>query len=355
LHGSGEERHTVSIDPQPTATSRPSIDGETIDRIIELACRAPSVHNTQPWRWRVRDSRVDLYADFSRQLVYADPGRRDLLISCGAAVHHFVAAAAALGWHAKVRRAPDAADERFLASIALQPRPAPGDVPQVIEAILARRTDRRHFGSWPVPDERLASLAEVGRGRGALLIPVVDEMVRARLVSLTHRADEIQRRKPAYLRELTASLTYWADQGVPVGHVPSEAVMADEQAFNQRFPHGVLSDPSDEDAPSAEGVLLLCTSSDDVVSRLRAGEALSAVWLQATLDGMLLVPHSQALEVEQTRRELQEDVLDDTACAQLVLRVGWPPSARKPLAATPRRDLEDVRQRDLGERSPRAT
>ncbi|MGA8209327.1 MAG: hypothetical protein WB798_04150, partial [Nocardioidaceae bacterium] len=86
----------------------------TVDDLLELACRAPSVHNTQPWLWRVHGTRVELYADFQRQLVQADPQRRDLLISCGAALHHLQVAAQALGWSARVRRTPDPSEERLV-------------------------------------------------------------------------------------------------------------------------------------------------------------------------------------------------------------------------------------------------
>ena len=92
-----------------------------VEEMVELACRAPSVHNTQPWRWRARESTVDLFADYTRQLVYADPTRRDLMISCGAALHHLQVAAAGLGWAARVTRFPDPSEERHVATIALEP------------------------------------------------------------------------------------------------------------------------------------------------------------------------------------------------------------------------------------------
>jgi nitroreductase len=81
-------------------------DSPPFDDILERAVRAPSVHNTQPWRWRVNGTQVDLLADYNRQLVYADPARRDLMISCGAALHHFQVAAAGLGWATRVRPPP---------------------------------------------------------------------------------------------------------------------------------------------------------------------------------------------------------------------------------------------------------
>ena len=63
---------------------------------VEHALRAPSVHNTQPWRWRVDAPSVHLYSDASRQLPNIDPDGRDLMLSCGAALHHCVVALAAV-------------------------------------------------------------------------------------------------------------------------------------------------------------------------------------------------------------------------------------------------------------------
>src|SRR4051794_29621662 len=179
-------------------------DPDTADKILRYACRAPSVHNTQPWHWRVRDDRVDLYADFSRQLIYGDPQRRGLLISCGAALHHFQVAAQALGWSTTVRRLPDPGDERFIAGVRLAEAPTdtPIDAARTLDAIDHRRTDRRRLTSWPVPDERLGALAVAAGRWGAQVTPLVDEGARARVLDLTGRANELQLRNPRYVSEL---------------------------------------------------------------------------------------------------------------------------------------------------------
>jgi nitroreductase len=70
-------------------TWRPTISRTAdLSTAIEHALRAPSVHNTQPWRWRIRPNAVELHADWNRHLVATDPDRRDLVLSCGAALHH---------------------------------------------------------------------------------------------------------------------------------------------------------------------------------------------------------------------------------------------------------------------------
>ena len=110
----------------------------------------------------------------------------------------------------------------------------------------------------------------------------------------------------------------------------------------RRFPSGTLVEGESGPGEPGDGMLLVCTSSDDPISRIRAGEALSAVWLHATLDGLSLVPLSQAVEVDETRRELQTGILGDLAFPQILLRIGWPASSHSDLAPTPRRPIDEV-------------
>lgn len=317
-----------------------------VDEVLEWAGRAPSVHNTQPWAWRVHGTRIDLYADFRRQLVYADPQRRDLLISCGAALHHLQVAAAALGWETRVRRTPDPSEERFIASIQLfrSHRETEGD--DTLSVIGQRITDRRRLSSWPVPADRLHALAINGNVWGAQVLPIEQGTTRAQVERLTRRADLLQKRNPRYVEEIAAWTRPTGRDGVPVSHVPERDDLEGPDALNRRFPHGDLKDPVLDPEPSEDAMLLICTSSDDPISRIRAGESLSAVWLEATRQNLSIVPLSQALEVEETRRIMQRDVLGDLAVAQIVLRVGWLPLSLDGLTPTPRRALDDVRIRE---------
>src|SRR5918993_3407541 len=97
------------------------MDRARIVTAVESALRAPSVHNTQPWLWRIGDDRVQLYADWNRHLVATDPDRRDLVLSCGAALHHLLVALAAQGLEVEVDRLPDPDDTGHLATVRLRP------------------------------------------------------------------------------------------------------------------------------------------------------------------------------------------------------------------------------------------
>ena len=332
--------HPTSLTPDRVGAST----APPIEEVLRYACRAPSVHNSQPWLWRVHGDQIDLFADLKRQLMYADPQRRDLVISCGAALHHLQTAAAALGWAARVQRLPDPTDHRHLARVTLKPARPRDDHEAVLASIMARRTDRRRVTSWPVPHQRLASLSAAGSLWGAQVLPVTRESVKWKLHELTQRASLIQGRNHRYIEELAASTLGTATDGIGRAVIPERGEPASATA-NRAFPNGLLPNPPVEAEPSEEALLLVCTSSDDIISRLRAGEALSAVWLHATADNLALVPLSQAIEVDETRQALQKDVLGDLAFPQLLLRVGWLPLGRDDLPATPRRPLSDVLER----------
>lgn len=60
------------------------VDITVITKAVELACRAPSLHNSQPWRWVASHTTVDLFADPHRVVRSHDSSGREALISCGA-------------------------------------------------------------------------------------------------------------------------------------------------------------------------------------------------------------------------------------------------------------------------------
>ena len=87
---------------------------------------------------------------------------------------------------------------------------------------------------------------------------------------------------------------------------------------------------------------MIATSGDQVLDRLRAGEATSAVLLAATRLGLATTPLSQGVEIDATRQAIQRKVLHVPEQPQLLIRVGWPASTAAELPATPRRDLHSV-------------
>jgi hypothetical protein len=114
-----------------------------IAKAVELACRAPSLHNSQPWRWVASKTGVDLFADPHRVVRSSDSSGREALIGCGAALDHFRVAMAAAGWNTTVEQFPNPDKLDHVASISFTPLEFVTQVwRERADAILHRRTDR---------------------------------------------------------------------------------------------------------------------------------------------------------------------------------------------------------------------
>jgi hypothetical protein len=321
------------------AASDAGIQFQAARRLVALAIRAPSVHNTQPWAWRIHSEGIDLYADQSRRLDAADPLGRNLVMSCGAALHHLRVAAGASGFFPDVTRLPDPSDPDLLARVRFESAPVARTAAADLRAISERCTDRRRFTSWPVPSGRLNLLARAVSEDGGYAVPVTDVTDRFRLDLLVARAHRLQERDAAIVGENERWTDRNAFDGLPSDHLPSRPVVPDR--LPNRFDTGLLPDEG-QDVESGDGVIVLCGQDDSRGSWLRAGESLSALWLSALRDGLSVVPLSQVTEVDETRDALQHQVLGGMAVPLLIVRVGWQPISRSQLEPTPRRPLDDV-------------
>ena len=314
-------------------------DNETIRTVLALAARAPSVSNSQPWRWRVGDHRLHLHSDPSLHLPATDPDQRDLTLSCGAALHHCVVALAAMGWQAKVQRFPNPVDDRHVATIEVsRHRCSELDV-TLAAAIPRRRTDRRLYSPWPVPRADIA-LMGARAARAGVMLRQVDTL--ANLRAIVAKAVRQHAQDHDYLTELaTWSGRHGSVAGVPARNTP----VSDPTAVipGRLFAGPALAQPAGATAAEDNAVVLaLGTDDDDRMARLRAGEATSLVILSTTALGLASCPVTEPLEIAETRDEVRAAVFGDTGFPQMLLRVGWAPINADPLPSSPRRPLTEI-------------
>ena len=314
-------------------------DSETVRSALMLSARAPSVHNSQPWQWRVGKRSLHLYADPDLRLPRTDPDARDWMLSCGAALNHAQVAFAALGWQSKVHRFPNPADPNHLAAMELHRYPATEVDVALAAAIPRRRTDRRHYSSWPVPQRDIA-LMGARAARAGVMLRRVDALTNLkRLIAEAawrHGADH------EYLTELsTWSGRYASTAGVPARSTPEPDPNAALPA--RSFAGAVLAQTPDGAAADDSAVVVaLGTAADDKASQLRAGEATSLVLLTATASGLASCPITEPLEIPDIRAAVGADVFGTEGYPQMLLRIGWAPVNADPLPATPRRPLDEV-------------
>jgi len=273
---------------RPLTTSLP--DRVTLENVLDVASRAPSSGNLQPWRWRIDGSAVHLYADWGRRAGGSPADRRDVLLGCGAVLDHCVVALAAAGWSPRVQRFPDGRDESHLAILEVVEQPPKAAHLELAGAISRRRADPRRYPAFPIPPATLELL---------------------------------------YLRA--------ARFGVELAVVPrSRWVRHQDGSVVLRFTE--IAEVPDDDAV----LLVLGTREDNDAMRLRAGEALSHMTLTATAMGLANCPLTEPLNDLRSRLRLACEVFDGQAHPQALIRLGFPPVDDVHRSPTERRPVSEI-------------
>src|SRR4051812_23735567 len=94
--------------------------GEKLTFVLNYTILAPSLHNTQPWKFMIHDNEMRVLADRSRQLQIADPDARELYISLGCALENLLTAATFFGLSASVAYFPSPNDELWVATVTFK-------------------------------------------------------------------------------------------------------------------------------------------------------------------------------------------------------------------------------------------
>jgi nitroreductase len=303
---------------------------------VPAAAAAPSIHNTQPWRFRVRRTSIDVLADRERQLAVLDPDGRELMISLGAAVLNLRLAMLARGRLPVLRLLPEPRQQDLVARVtAGQAVQARSTMRALAEAIGRRHTNRYPFANRPIPDAVLAELSAAATAEGASLT-VLGPVARDAILMLTGSADRTQLADPRYRSELDA----WANRppdrfdGVPRRlHGPRSGA---RRALPLRDFAPAAADRAGAIFEPHPVIVTLATVADGVAEWLRAGQALERVLLTATVRGLSAGPLTQATEVPELRRMIGD--ARRRRAVQVVLRLGY----GQPVSASPRRPLPEV-------------
>src|SRR4051794_27297307 len=295
-------------------------------QIVRVAGRAPSVHNTQPWHFEVRetdeDVTLDLYAVPARRLPVLDPDGRQLLLSCGAALDHAVLAAEALGMDVRCELQPVTAYPA-LARLTGRKGGVPPAEAALLEAVGRRHTPRGRFTADAVPERALDAARAVVSDAGCWLQVLAPEDVPALRVLLS-RADAQQRRQPGYLEELGIWSEAPAASGFGIPDLSRDPTHGAGSSLALRdfggAPTGVVEDPPPADHPV---VVVLGSDGDGPVDWLACGRALSRLLLTVTSVGLAAQPLGQVTDGAGWRSAVRTQ-LGLPGYVQLVLRIGYP-------------------------------
>ena len=313
------------------------IPADQVEYLIGTAARAPSVHNTQPWRFRAGRYAIDLYADPRRKL-HVDRSGREMLISCGAALFGLRLGVRSLGYLPVVELFPEPGRLRLLARVTMGAEaPMTTAERRMLDAVPHRHTHRGPFVPGPLPAGLLAGLQHDALAERATLALIDRALAYQRLADIAGQARRMQR----FDRLAQAETRQWsraADDPARDG-VPALAFPAATPAQRGRLPQrdfdlgrglGLL--PAEGPPPAATAVLL--TSGDGRADWLCAGQALHRMLAHAASKWVFASLHTQPLEVAPART-LIRDRLALPGIPQMVLQLGvahstYPTARRAP-------------------------
>ncbi|NBM18833.1 Acg family FMN-binding oxidoreductase [Streptomyces sp. GC420] len=320
-----------------------TLDARTLETLVSAAVAAPSIHNTQPWRFRLDPDAValEVRAAPERSLRFSDPAGRALHMSVGASLCNLRVAIAHFGWWPRTRLLPRPDDPRLLATVRLEdgtPAEAP-QPPDLYEAIWRRHSSRFPFSGRPVSPAVLEELAETARVEGALLDFATPEEAR-RLLRITTEGERRNVHDPVRRDESRLWVQTPAREDRDIG-MP-KAALGPQDAW-ERIPMRDFTAAAHSErlpaAPFERSPLLavLATPHDRRADWLRAGQALQHVLLVATSFGLRASLLHQAMEWPDLRREVSRP---DAGLhhPQILLRLGYGPEG----PSSPRRDPEAV-------------
>ncbi|MEU7867820.1 nitroreductase [Dactylosporangium sp. NPDC049140] len=300
-HDSTGPANVKAADAAPTGATIHPIGVQAVVHALlaaaDAAGFAPSILDSQPWRWRLTGNTLALYLDRGRVIDDVDVDGRLAIISCGAALHHARVALAAEGWRLTTNRRLDPADPDRLASLRLEERsPAdPAEAP-LMSSMPLRRTDRSPVTGPPIAAQQLKAITAAVRAEETSLHVLYPDEV----LDLARVASGVPIARPVS-----------GDRSTGAG----PAGLADDRGATFALLYGHTDEPEDW---------------------LRAGEALSAGWLTATAAGVSMLPLSAAVEVAATRQAVQI-MIGCVGYPYLLLRLGLatmpsPGPRREPVA-----------------------
>ncbi|WP_406054619.1 Acg family FMN-binding oxidoreductase [Kribbella sp. NBC_00889] len=308
------------------------------DQLLRAAVAAPSVHNTQPWRFRFRGWVVEVHRDRDRELPAEDRDRRMLYLSLGAAVFNLRVAAALCGYGTDTRSVLDRAHPDLVAEVELViPGPDIQSLSALAPYVPLRRTNRQPYSDRRVTPEVQKLLELSARLEGALLDWAEAPARRRWLQLASSDAGALDDQDAAR----SAERRRWVGGARARDGVPSNALGPRSEGEISPV-RDLAATPADESrtviAFEAEPQLaVLSTRHDGRPEWLRAGQAMERVLLEATALGLSTSLLNQALEHDELRW-LINDPLGPSYRPQVIIRVGYGP----PVPATPRRPISDV-------------
>lgn len=322
------------------ATRKVLSQDPAILELVRYATLAASGHNTQPWRFRIGDERIEILPDLSRRTPIVDPDDHHLYASLGCAAETMAIAA-----RARRRACELSYNGANAGSVLLTFRTGLNDEPALFDAIPKRQSTRADYDSRPVTAADMNTLARVSALPGVDIVLITDRPQMDRVRDLVVTGNDVQMADVAFVRELRTWLRFSSREAIDKGDGlfsassgnPTLPAWLGPRVFDWMFKADAENEKYARQIRSSAGIAVFVAQKDDPQHWVLAGRACQRFALQATALGLKHAFINQPVEVAKLRPELASLVGMPGRRPDLVMRFGYGPtlpySARRPVSA----------------------
>ncbi len=306
--------------------------------LVRFATLAANAHNTQAWKFRATENKIEILPDFDRRTQVVDPDDHHLFASLGCAAENLAIAAASRGQPGELTFEPGADG-----SVRFDFTTGASDQIELCDAIPQRQCTRADYDTTTVSRADLATLVQASAIPGVDLVLVTDPAQISQLRDLVIAGNTTQMADPAFTAELKSWLRF----------NPRSAAQSGDGLFSATSGNPALPDwlgplmfdwtvtAKDENEKyarqiaSSAGLAVFVTAKDDPEHWVLAGRACQRFALQATALGLKHAFLNQPVEVPGLRDDVAALLGLPGRRPDLVMRFGRGPtmpfSARRPV------------------------
>jgi len=305
--------------------------------LVRAAILSANPHNSQPWRFRISTSAIDMFVDAGRNMGNMDPYRREQHIGLGASLENLLIAATAKGYDPRLIVLPDAGDATLVAHVDLNP----GTVSslELYRAIPKRHTHRAPFDTTrTLPQSTLSALdQEVADIRGAAIVWVTSAIAMRQVGQLIVEAAQAI---AADREQSVDSFRWWRDSwsdiqdykdGMTIDAaglsplvtalgkiLPPQSREQNDQAWIQQTRDNNVK------TAAAFGIVVVRDATDNA-QRIAGGRLYQRLHLAAVNRGLAMQPLNQITERIDREQLLGLNPRFTHAAADLMPETGWQP------------------------------
>jgi hypothetical protein len=307
--------------------------------LVRYASLAANGHNTQPWKFAIKQNAIEIYPDLTRRLPAVDPSEREQWISLGCALENLLLGACAAGYVANVTY-PDTADFIHIGLAADR-----AQATSLFDAIPVRQNTRSVYDGQLIKTADLNQLQALPLEPGVALCFISSPTDMNTVLEYVNQGNLSQYADQAYLTELIQWLRFnkkealasldglytlcsgnpevprWIGQLVVGGTQPQQQADTDAKKLH-----------------SSPGAVVVTSEADDKTAWVRTGQVYERLALKMTSLNIKSAFLNQPIEVAKVRGQLQSAIGLGNALPQLLLRFGY----ANPMPRSLRRPVEQV-------------